>query len=272
MDSNTSKSKSTVVRQTTLTEAEIQQITDKKSLATPSAQPAAVKSIDEDDTSSIDEAYFRLMQLKKVDDFQIGYMILQYMVDEDEIQDADVKTLLQTDLEEVKNTYSCDDVEYYLELFGVKVINTWTDEQRKKYDWMVNNKYLKGLKNSAQKAVEISEKAEAIKSPTEKLIGEASSSVQVGGGGISKLIELVIKTIAEKQLTNAMIEALKPSEPTTVDPKQRLIAAKGGVTHLNEGIGIMKGIICVEIRLNSGLKYLKAGSVKKDGEKKKKTI
>ena len=240
----------------------LQQITSIKSSATPSEQPAAVKSIDEDDTSSIDEAYFRLLQLKKADDFQIGYMILQYMVDEDELQDANVKTLLETDLAEVKKTYKCEDVEYYLELFGVKVINTWTDDQRKKYDWMVNNKYLKGLKNSAGKAVEIRDKAEAIKSTTEKLIGEATSSVEVGGGGISKLIELVIKTIAEKQLTNAMIEALKSSEPTTIDPKQRLIAAKGGVTNLNEGIGIMKGSICNEISLNSGLKYLKAGSVK----------
>ena len=231
---------------------------------TPALDLPETVRLDEDEIEYVSDAFDMIAQgIEGKDAFTAGYIILQYFVDEDEIKNEDVKTrILRPYLEHMrKQGRKCEDIEAELDLKGIHVVNTWTTQDRNQYLWMVNNNYIKGLQGAYDKASTIRGVADATGNSLSRVIGEFASNAEVAGGFIKTLVDLAVKTVVDKQLTNALLAASSNSPSKgdgTSDKKAVYLFRKNGDSiDLGEGFGmISRNSICKELKVDAGLKYM----------------
>lgn len=231
---------------------------------TPVLDVPETVSLDEDEIEYVSDAFDMIAEgIEGKDAFTAGYIILQYFVDEDEIKSEDVKTrILKPYLEHMrKQGRKCEDIEAELDLKGIHVVNTWTTQDRNKYLWMVNNNYIKGLQGAYDKAANIRGVADATGNTISRVIGEFASNAEIAGGFIKTLVDLAVKTVVDKQLTNALLAAssMSPSKGDGTSDKKAvaLFRKNGDSIDLGEGFGMIpRNSICKELKVDAGLKYM----------------
>lgn len=87
---------------------------------------------------------------------------------------------------------------------------------------MVNNNYIKGLKDVNNKASIIKGVADAKGGILSKIIGDFASGADIAGGFIKTMIDLAITTIVDKQMTNIMLAASSFSSGNGSSPKKSI--------------------------------------------------